>query len=58
MLPIMWSAGLTGNSNLNPGGYLELQDIDFPILCDDDGMLAAAGFVDIQEILFKWPMNR
>jgi hypothetical protein len=26
------------NSFMEPGGYLELQDIDFPIRCDDDSL--------------------
>lgn len=28
--------------NLNPGGYLELQDIDFPLKCDDGSVSAGS----------------
>ncbi|KAJ2898478.1 hypothetical protein MKZ38_003867 [Zalerion maritima] len=78
-------------SALEPGGYLEMQDLDFPMRCDDDTMskdsyiykwtqgfvdagenlgrpinsapkykrmLEKAGFVDVVEKQFKWPMNR
>ncbi|OHW97884.1 TAM domain methyltransferase [Colletotrichum incanum] len=77
-------------ANLEPGGYLEMQDLCFPYLCDDgtltddspikrlsDLFLTAgkvtgrrmdlawtystlmrnAGFVDVVETQFKWPIN-
>ncbi|KAL8409210.1 hypothetical protein RB594_007597 [Gaeumannomyces avenae] len=76
---------------LNPGGYLELQDIDFPVRCDDGSlpadcalrrwsdllmeagrrsgfaldtcgqaadMMRQAGFVDVVQLPYTWPMNR
>lgn len=77
--------------NLNPGGYVELSDICFPIMCDDDSLpanaailrwtslimqsgevtgricnsavhyksqLEALGFVNVVEVIHKWPQNR
>ncbi|KAI9736300.1 MAG: hypothetical protein M1834_001186 [Cirrosporium novae-zelandiae] len=77
-------------SNLKPGGYFEMQDIIYPIKCDDDSMkdgsavlewsktilkasekmgksldqalqyrdwMRETGFVDIQETIYKWPVN-
>lgn len=77
-------------TNLKPGGYIELQDMDFPPRCDDGtappdspvmtwgnyiiqgsrnlgfdvevvktfpALLAAAGFVDIKNETYPWPMN-
>ncbi|KAJ4271188.1 hypothetical protein NW764_013554 [Fusarium oxysporum] len=76
--------------NLEPGGYLEMQDLTYPIACDDgtlppdcevlrSGLLSIeasakagramnlapkyktflekAGFVDVVEKQFKWPIN-
>lgn len=76
--------------HLNPGGYFEIQDVQFPLKCDDGTLrpdsalarwndlmmeagtksgfrldtcarapdyMAAAGFVDIVTISFKWPMG-
>lgn len=76
--------------NLQPGGYFEFQDNDFPIRADDDSLsessslfrwstllidasaslgrpinvahkykdlMQAAGFVDIEERIYKWPQN-
>lgn len=76
--------------HLIPGGWIEMQDIHYPIKCDDDSlpddapikrwsdlmmeasakigrpmhiahryrdMLKDAGFVDIQEVHYKWPTN-
>jgi hypothetical protein len=77
--------------NLNPGGWLELQDIHFPARCDDDTLkedsyiiqwgnlmyestskigrhcdsagrykqqMEEAGFVNVTEVIYKWPMNQ
>lgn len=77
--------------NLNPGGWLELQDIHFPARCDDDTLkddsyimqwsklmyestskigrhcdsagrykqqMKDAGFVNVTEVIYKWPMNQ
>ncbi|KAH7251387.1 S-adenosyl-L-methionine-dependent methyltransferase [Fusarium tricinctum] len=77
-------------SNLEPGGYLEMQDLTYPIACDDGTLLPdsalvrsgqlsieasakagraidlppkyksffeKAGFTDIVEKQFKWPIN-
>jgi hypothetical protein len=77
--------------NLEPGGWIEVQDISFPAQCDDDTLpqdsylyqwstyiyqasevlgrsaraplrhkqqLIAAGFVNVTEVVYKWPMNR
>lgn len=78
--------------NLKPGGYLEMQDMGFPLACDDDTMpptcalarhcdylseamdkmgrplkgtvqgykklMEETGFVDIVEVVHKWPTNR
>lgn len=76
---------------LNPGGWIECQDICFPVRCDDDtvkkdsainewsdlmiqsselfgrsGRSAAlykqqmidAGFVNVTEVIYKWPTNK
>ena len=78
--------------NLKPGGYFEMQDMAFPLRCDDDSMpltsslvqwshhlceameimnrpakglvegykkmMEDAGFVDVVEVVHKWPTNR
>lgn len=78
------------DSNTNPGGYLEIQDIVSPPRCDDDTLkgtdlekwgilmleasrklgvpldsavtvkqvMEGAGYVDVTEVIYKWPMNR
>ncbi|KAK7415022.1 hypothetical protein QQX98_006159 [Neonectria punicea] len=76
---------------LNPGGWLEMQDIGFPLRCDDGTVkkdsyinqwselmikttgifgrsaegaaqykqqMIDAGFVNVTEIIYKWPMNQ
>ncbi|KAM0270669.1 hypothetical protein ACHAQH_009324 [Verticillium albo-atrum] len=76
--------------NLEPGGWMELQDITFPVECDDGTMkddaavkkwsthmleataavqrygdspkrykqqMTDAGFVNIREVVYKWPTN-
>lgn len=78
-------------ASLEPGGYLELQDIDLPLKCDDGSLsenpeifqfgqmfldaseklgrpikvvhkykefMEKAGFVDIVERKFRWPINQ
>lgn len=37
--------------HLNPGGWLEIQDMKFPIMCDD-------GTLDDQSMLRKWSSNQ
>ncbi|KAF7555285.1 hypothetical protein G7Z17_g2330 [Cylindrodendrum hubeiense] len=82
--------GIWAIENLEPGGYLEMQDLTHPLGCDDGTMpdhlelcrlghlcieaskkagrpidvapkyktfLKKAGFVDIVEKRFKWPLN-
>ena len=75
--------------NLNPGGWVQISDMDLPLRCDDNTMgpnidkwgtfvvegaakiglavnsarsykqqLIQAGFEDVQELVYKWPMNR
>ncbi|KAF4978209.1 hypothetical protein FZEAL_5370 [Fusarium zealandicum] len=77
--------------NLEPGGYLEMQDVTFPMECDDNTLdknselyrlgdllmeasaaagrlnneapkyksyLEKAGFVDVVEKRYKWPLNQ
>ena len=74
-----------------PGGWLEVQDIGFPVQCDDGSLpqdcnlnqwsenmikateavgrnakgplwyksqLQDAGFANVKEVVYKWPMNR
>ncbi|KAF7558837.1 hypothetical protein G7046_g5334 [Stylonectria norvegica] len=76
---------------LAPGGWVECQDICFPVCCDDDSLaedsyikqwsnfmieatgvfqrtalsasfykqqMIDAGFVNVTEVIYKWPMNR
>jgi len=75
--------------SLRPGGWLEMQDLYMPLLCDDDSTrgtawqawndryieaclkihrdpswtarykewMVAAGFTDVRETKFKWPIN-
>lgn len=78
-------------TTLVPGGWLEVQDIGFPVQCDDGtlpedsylnqwsenmikatealgrgargpvlykGQIQEAGFVNVHETVYKWPMNR
>lgn len=75
----------------SPGGWVEIQDINFPALCDDDSFnekqafykwnqlmiesaakagrpltpcpsyktwMIEAGFEDVQEVVYKWPINQ
>ncbi|KAK2809948.1 hypothetical protein FQN50_003362 [Emmonsiellopsis sp. PD_5] len=77
-------------TNIKPGGYIEMQDINNPLGCDDDTMppstamykwseylmeacnklerpcdiakdhkrrMEKAGFVDVVEVIHKWPQN-
>ena len=79
------------SSNLNPGGWIEIKDIKFPVEDNDNSFpedcairkwtdlilegttklgapcdcakdykdqLIAAGFTNVVETRFKWPMNR
>lgn len=76
---------------LSPGGWIECQDICFPLRCDDGTVkedsyinqwsqqmikstsifgrtgesasmykqqMTDAGFVNVTEVIYKWPMNR
>ncbi|KAF5268762.1 hypothetical protein FOXYS1_334 [Fusarium oxysporum] len=90
--PVPFSSSLKRiNSNLNPGGRIEMIDIIYPLLSDDDTLtkdsalskwsellhdiftkngrsmdsalkykdqLEAAGFVDVNIVKRKWPLNR
>ncbi|KAF4976803.1 hypothetical protein FZEAL_6584 [Fusarium zealandicum] len=77
--------------NLSPGGWIECQDIAFPVECDDNSLkegsyinqwsdlmmkatavfgrsaqsakeyrqqMIDAGFVNVTEVIYKWPTNR
>ena len=87
--PFTYQTPLTLPRNLNPGGYLELQEFALPLSDDGTlmpehalwksmdllsdaaaklnhafidlnklkGMMIAAGFVDVEEIHYKWPSN-